>query len=89
MAKKAGRDDRKSRPGLINTHHQMVQSLTRAIPGVQNAELFSWLQGLYPIWVGITPNADIYALYPAQHKSAARVWAFVEFVAEAFKPLGA
>jgi cytosine/adenosine deaminase-related metal-dependent hydrolase len=35
-------------PGLINTHHHMYQSLTRAIPGVQNAELFSWLQGLYP-----------------------------------------
>ena len=43
-------------PGLINTHHHMFQSLTRAIPGVQNAELFSWLQGLYPIWVGLTPE---------------------------------
>ena len=43
-------------PGLINTHHHMVQSLTRAIPGVQNAELFSWLQGLYPIWAGLTPE---------------------------------
>jgi len=43
-------------PGLINTHHHMYQSLTRAIPQVQNAELFSWLQGLYPIWVGLTPE---------------------------------
>ncbi len=43
-------------PGLINTHHHMYQSLTRAIPAVQNAELFSWLQGLYPIWVGLTPE---------------------------------
>ena len=43
-------------PGLINTHHHMYQSLTRAIPGVQNAELFSWLQGLYPIWSGLTPE---------------------------------
>lgn len=43
-------------PGLVNTHHHMVQSLTRAIPGVQNAELFSWLQGLYPIWAGLTPE---------------------------------
>ncbi len=42
-------------PGLINTHHHMVQSLTRAIPTVQNAELFSWLKGLYPIWAGLTP----------------------------------
>jgi len=43
-------------PGLINTHHHMYQSLTRAIPAVQNAELFSWLQGLYPIWSGLTPE---------------------------------
>jgi 8-oxoguanine deaminase len=43
-------------PGLVNTHHHMVQSLTRAVPGVQNAELFTWLQGLYPIWAGLTPD---------------------------------
>lgn len=33
-----------------------------------------------------TPDADIYAIYPAQHKSAARVRAFVDFLAEAFMP---
>jgi cytosine/adenosine deaminase-related metal-dependent hydrolase len=43
-------------PGMVNTHHHMVQCLTRAIPGVQNAELFSWLKGLYPIWAGLTPE---------------------------------
>jgi cytosine/adenosine deaminase-related metal-dependent hydrolase len=43
-------------PGLINTHHHMYQSLTRAIPEVQNAELFGWLHGLYPIWAGLTPE---------------------------------
>ncbi len=43
-------------PGLVNTHHHMVQSLTRAVPGVQNAELFSWLRGLYPLWAGLTPD---------------------------------
>lgn len=43
-------------PGLVNTHHHMSQSLTRAVPAVQNAELFSWLRGLYPIWMGITPD---------------------------------
>jgi cytosine/adenosine deaminase-related metal-dependent hydrolase len=34
-------------PGLVNTHHHMYQSLTRAISGVQDAELFSWLRGLH------------------------------------------
>jgi cytosine/adenosine deaminase-related metal-dependent hydrolase len=43
-------------PGLVNTHHHMYQSLTRAIPAVQDAELFSWLRGLYPIWSGLTPE---------------------------------
>jgi cytosine/adenosine deaminase-related metal-dependent hydrolase len=43
-------------PGLVNTHHHMYQSLTRAIPQVQNAELFGWLRGLYPIWAGLTPD---------------------------------
>ena len=43
-------------PGLVNTHHHMYQSLTRAIPQVQDAELFSWLRGLYPIWAGLTPE---------------------------------
>jgi cytosine/adenosine deaminase-related metal-dependent hydrolase len=43
-------------PGLINTHHHMYQSLTRALGAVQNAELFAWLKGLYPIWAGLTPE---------------------------------
>lgn len=43
-------------PGLVNTHHHMFQSLTRAIPEVQDAELFSWLRGLYPIWTRLTPD---------------------------------
>jgi cytosine/adenosine deaminase-related metal-dependent hydrolase len=34
----------------------MYQSLTRAVPAVQNAELFGWLRGLYPIWAGLTPD---------------------------------
>jgi 8-oxoguanine deaminase len=43
-------------PGLINTHHHMFQSLTRAVPGAQNAELFDWLGVLYPIWQRVTPE---------------------------------
>lgn len=43
-------------PGLINTHHHMYQSLTRVIPGAQDAELFGRLRRLYPIWAGLTPE---------------------------------
>ncbi len=43
-------------PGLVNTHHHMYQSLTRAIAAAQNAELFGWLKTLYPIWAGLTPE---------------------------------
>ena len=43
-------------PGMVNTHHHMYQSLTRAIPAVQDAELFGWLRGLYPIWANLTPE---------------------------------
>ncbi|MEP7327742.1 MAG: 8-oxoguanine deaminase [Betaproteobacteria bacterium] len=43
-------------PGLVNTHHHMFQSLTRAVPGVQDSALFEWLQGLYPLWAGLTPE---------------------------------
>src|SRR5512139_3265373 len=44
-------------PGLINTHHHLYQSLTRAVPAAQNAGLFGWLQTLYPIWARLTPEA--------------------------------
>ncbi len=37
-------------PGLVNTHHHLYQSLTRAVPGGQDALLFGWLRRLYPIW---------------------------------------
>ncbi len=43
-------------PGLINTHHHMYQSLTRAVPAAQDADLFGWLKTLYPIWAGLTPE---------------------------------
>jgi len=45
-------------PGLVNTHHHLYQSLTRAVPAAQDAGLFGWLQTLYPIWARLTP-ADI------------------------------
>jgi 8-oxoguanine deaminase len=44
-------------PGLINTHHHMYQTLTRAHPKAINKELFPWLQALYPVWALLTPDA--------------------------------
>ena len=44
-------------PGLINTHHHFYQTLTRALPAVQNAKLFDWLRYLYNVWRHITPEA--------------------------------
>jgi 8-oxoguanine deaminase len=44
-------------PGLINTHHHFYQTLTRAVPAAMDRELFPWLQALYPIWAGLTPEA--------------------------------
>ncbi len=44
-------------PGLVNCHHHLYQSLTRALPGAQDAELFDWLRTLYPIWAGLTAEA--------------------------------
>ena len=43
-------------PGLVNTHHHLYQTLTRAVPGGQDALLFGWLQTLYPIWSHFTPD---------------------------------
>ena len=37
-------------PGLVNTHHHMFQTLTRAHPAAINKELFAWLEALFPIW---------------------------------------
>ncbi|HET9495508.1 MAG TPA: 8-oxoguanine deaminase, partial [Chloroflexia bacterium] len=44
-------------PGLVNTHHHFVQTLTRNLPAAQNADLFNWLVTLYPIWARLTPDA--------------------------------
>jgi 8-oxoguanine deaminase len=44
-------------PGLINTHHHFYQTLTRNVPAAQNAELFTWLRTLYPIWATMNGEA--------------------------------
>lgn len=42
-------------PGLVNTHHHLYQTLTRAL--AQDADLFTWLKTLYPIWANLTDEA--------------------------------
>ena len=44
-------------PGLVNTHHHLYQTLTRA--RAQQADLFTWLRELYPVWAGIDAEAEV------------------------------
>ena len=41
-------------PGLINTHHHLFQTRTRAWGPVADSELFDWLTTLYPVWSRLT-----------------------------------
>jgi 8-oxoguanine deaminase len=43
-------------PGLVNTHHHLYQTLTRAFPPALNKRLFPWLQTLYPVWAKLQPD---------------------------------
>jgi cytosine/adenosine deaminase-related metal-dependent hydrolase len=43
-------------PGMVNTHHHLYQTLTRAVPQAQDLPLFGWLRALYPIWGRMTPQ---------------------------------
>jgi cytosine/adenosine deaminase-related metal-dependent hydrolase len=47
-------------PGLVNTHHHLYQTLTRAVPAGQDALLFGWLKALYPVWARYEPE-DVFA----------------------------
>jgi 8-oxoguanine deaminase len=44
-------------PGLVNTHHHLYQTLTRAHPAAINRELFPWLTALYPVWGRLDPES--------------------------------
>ncbi len=44
-------------PGMVNTHHHLYQTLTRALPGAQDAILFDWLRTLYLVWANLTGDA--------------------------------
>jgi cytosine/adenosine deaminase-related metal-dependent hydrolase len=43
-------------PGLVNTHHHLFQTLTRA--RAQEADLFTWLRELYPVWARLDAEAE-------------------------------
>jgi cytosine/adenosine deaminase-related metal-dependent hydrolase len=43
-------------PGLVNTHHHLFQALTRA--RAQQADLFTWLRELYPVWARLDAEAE-------------------------------
>jgi cytosine/adenosine deaminase-related metal-dependent hydrolase len=43
-------------PGLVNTHHHLYQTLTRA--RAQEADLFTWLKTLYPVWGEVDAEAE-------------------------------
>jgi 8-oxoguanine deaminase len=43
-------------PGLVNTHHHLYQTLTRA--RAQEADLFTWLKTLYPVWAGLDAESE-------------------------------
>jgi cytosine/adenosine deaminase-related metal-dependent hydrolase len=44
-------------PGLVNCHHHLFQTLTRAIGTGKGLGLFDWLKLLYPVWAGLDPAA--------------------------------
>ena len=41
-------------PGLVNTHHHLYQTRTRAWRGAVDSELFPWLRTLYPVWARLS-----------------------------------
>jgi cytosine/adenosine deaminase-related metal-dependent hydrolase len=43
-------------PGLVNTHHHLYQTLTRT--RAQEADLFTWLKTLYPVWGRIDAESE-------------------------------
>ncbi len=48
-------------PGLVNIHHHLFQTLTRAVPLANRASVLDWLYALYPVWAEIDPDAYYWA----------------------------
>src|SRR6266446_5996626 len=59
-ARGCGMGGLRARPQLghivIHTHHNMFQTLTRALPVAQNVELSDWLTAPFPVWQRLTPE---------------------------------
>lgn len=48
-------------PGLVNTHHHLLQAFSRNIPAIQKSELFDWLLYLYNVWCNVNPEYMYYS----------------------------
>lgn len=48
-------------PGLVNTHHHLLQAFSRNIPQIQSSELFDWLLFLYNVWLNVNPDYLYYS----------------------------
>jgi cytosine/adenosine deaminase-related metal-dependent hydrolase len=48
-------------PGLVNTHHHLYQTLTRACTAAADMELFDWLRTLYPMWARLDEESEYVA----------------------------
>ncbi|HJU21509.1 MAG TPA: amidohydrolase family protein [Casimicrobiaceae bacterium] len=48
-------------PGLVNIHHHLFQTLTRAVPRATRATIVDWLATMYPIWAEIDAGAYYHA----------------------------
>lgn len=48
-------------PGLVNTHHHLLQAFSRNIPAIQSSELFDWLLYLYNVWAKVDPEYTYYS----------------------------
>lgn len=52
-------------PGLVNIHHHLYQTLTRAVPLAGRSDILGWLYAMYPVWAEIDPEAYYWAALAA------------------------
>lgn len=48
-------------PGLVNIHHHLFQTLTRAVPLATRSTILDWLYAMYPVWAEIDADACYWA----------------------------